>query len=152
MTISVNAAGAGDRWSAGGADFRVLADGSAVGGRWGLVECTLAPGWGGPPQHIHHEHDESFFVLTGTVRFTSGRDERLATSGSLVTAPMGAPHAFSNADEEASAKLLCTVTPERYIGYLKELAALTPGPDGRLEVADILAVMRRYGTEPYRPA
>src|SRR3954447_6319417 len=81
MTISVNAAGAGDRWSAGGADFRARAAGSAVGGRWGLVECPLAPGWGGPPQHIHHEHDESFFVLTGTVRFTSGRDGGLAARG-----------------------------------------------------------------------
>ena len=151
MTITVNPAGAGDSWSAGGADFRVLADGRAVDGRWGLVQCTLAPGWSGPPQHLHHEHDESFFILTGTVKFTSGRDEQLATSGGLVTAPIGAPHTFSNADQEAPASLLCTVTPERYIGYLKELATLTPGPDGRLEVSDILAVMSRYATEPYRP-
>ena len=34
MTITVNAAGAGETWSAGGADFRILADGSAVDGRW----------------------------------------------------------------------------------------------------------------------
>jgi quercetin dioxygenase-like cupin family protein len=115
------------------------------------VQCTLAPGWAGPPQHIHREHDESFFILTGTVKFTSGHDELLATSGALVTAPIGVPHAFSNADEEAPASLMCTVTPERYIGYLKELASLTPGPDGRLAVADILEVMSRYGTEPYRP-
>ena len=98
MTITLNPAGAGDSWSAGGADFRVLADGSAVDGRWGLVQCTLAPGWGGPPQHIHREHDESFFILTGAVMFTSGRDEQLATSGGLVTAPIGAPHTFRNAD------------------------------------------------------
>ena len=50
------------------------------------MECTLAPGWAGPPQHIHREHDESFFILTGTVRFTSGREELLATPGALVTA------------------------------------------------------------------
>jgi hypothetical protein len=78
----------------GGADFRILADGSAVDGRWGLVECTLAPGWGGPPQHIHREHDESFFILTGTVKFTSGRDELLATPDTLVTAAIGDPHTF----------------------------------------------------------
>jgi mannose-6-phosphate isomerase-like protein (cupin superfamily) len=151
MTVVFNAPDAGETWSAGGADFRVLADGSAVDGRWGLVQCTLAPGWAGPPQHIHREHDECFLILTGTVKFTSGHDELLATSGALVTAPIGVPHAFSNVDEEAPASLMCTVTPERYIGYLKELAALTPGPDGRLAVADILEVMSRYGTEPYRP-
>jgi quercetin dioxygenase-like cupin family protein len=116
MTITVNAAGAGETWSAGGADFRILADGSAVDGRWGLVECTLAPGWGGPPQHLHREHDESFFILTGTVKFTSGRDELLATPGTLVTAAIGAPHTFGNADDQAPASLLCTVTPERYVG------------------------------------
>ena len=152
MRLTVNAAGAGETWSAGGADFRILADGSAVDGRWGLVECTLAPGWGGPPQHVHREHDESFFVLTGTVKFTSGREELLAATGTLVTAPVGSPHAFDNADDQAPASLLLTVTPERYIGYLKELATLQPGADGRLDPADILAIMSRYGTEPYRPA
>jgi quercetin dioxygenase-like cupin family protein len=109
MTMTINAAGAGETWSAGGADFRILADGSAVDGRWGLVECTLAPGWRGPPQHIHREHDESFFILTGTVKFTSGRDQLLAPAGTLVTAPIGDPHAFGNADDQAPASLLCTV-------------------------------------------
>ena len=151
MTITVNGPSAGESWSAGGAGFRILEDGSAVAGRWGLVECTLAPGWGGPPQHVHREHDESFYVLSGTVRFTSGRDDVLATPGTLVTAPIGDPHTFANADDQAPASLLCTVTPERYIGYLKELADLRPGPDGRLDPADILAVMGRYGTEPYPP-
>ena len=149
MTITFNAAGAGETWTAGGADFRVLADGSAVDGRWGLVQCTLAPGWSGPPQHLHREHDESFFILAGTVKFTSGFDELLATPGALVTAPIGAPHTFANADDQAPATLLCTVTPERYIGYLRELASLHPGPDGRLDPADILALMSRYGTEPF---
>jgi quercetin dioxygenase-like cupin family protein len=149
MTITFNAAEAGETWTAGGADFRVLADGSAVDGRWGLVQCTLAPGWSGPPQHIHREHDESFFILAGTVKFTSGRDELLATPGALVTAPIGDPHTFANADDQAPATLLCAVTPERDIGYLRELAGLHPGPDGRLDPADILAVMSRYGTEPF---
>jgi hypothetical protein len=151
MTVVINPAGAGESWTAAGCDFRVLADGRAVDGRWGLVDCTLAPGWGGPPQHIHREHDETFFILTGTVKFTSGRDELLATPGALVTAPIGDPHTFANADDQAPASLLCTVTPERYIGYLKDLASLRPGTDGRLNPADILDLMSRYGTEPYRP-
>ena len=91
----------------------------------------------------------SFFILAGTVKFTSGLDELLATPGALVTAPIGEPHTFANADDQAPATLLCTVTPERYIGYLRELASLHPGPDGRLDPADILALMSRYGTEPF---
>lgn len=151
MTVALNKPGAGDSWSAAGCDFRVLEDGRAIDGRWGIVECTLAPGWSGPPQHIHREHDEAFFILTGTVRFTTGREELIAATGSLVTAPIGDPHTFANADSQAPASLLCTVTPERYIGYLKELTTLRPGTDGLLNPTEILAIMSRYATEPYRP-
>src|SRR4051794_18665325 len=105
----------------------------------------------GPPQHVHREHDETFFVLTGAVRFTSGTDSLIASSGQLVTAPIGDPHSFANADDQAPASLLCTLTPQRYIDYFRELTRLTPGTDGRLDPAEILAVMTRYATEPYRP-
>jgi len=151
MSVRVSRVGEGPRWSVAGAEFRVLADGSAVEGRWGVVQCSIAAGWTGPPQHIHREHDESFFVLTGTVRFTSGREELLAPPGSLVTAPIGSPHSFANADSRAPASFLCTVTPERYLGYFREVAALRPGPDGQLDPAEVLALMSRYATEPYRP-
>ena len=49
------------------------------------------------------------------------------------------------------ASLLCTVTPERYIGYFRELSKLQPGTDGPLNPADVLALMARYATDPYRP-
>jgi len=62
---------------------------------------------------VHREHDETFFVVQGTVRFTSGADTLLASPGQLVTAPIGDPHTFANADEQAPASLLCSVTPER---------------------------------------
>ena len=130
MTITFNAAGAGETWTAGGADFRVLADGSAVDGRWGLVQCTLAPGWSGPPQHLHREHDESFFILAGTVKFTSGLDELLATPGALVTAPIGDPHTFANADDQAPATLLCTWPPSGTSAISGSSPACIPGPTG----------------------
>ena len=130
MTITFNAAGAGETWAAGGADFRVLADGSAVDGRWGLVQCTVGPGWSGPPQHIHREHDESFFILAGTVKFTSGLEELLATPGALVTAAIGDPHTFANADDQAPATLLCTVTLSGTSATSGSLPACVLGPTG----------------------
>jgi mannose-6-phosphate isomerase-like protein (cupin superfamily) len=91
MTVRLTPPGAGERFSAGPVTFRVLDDGSAVDGRSGVVECQLAPGWGGPPQHIHREHDETFYIVSGTVRFTSETDILIAKAGSLVTAPVGDP-------------------------------------------------------------
>jgi hypothetical protein len=39
-----------------------------------LVEGILPPGLSGPPQHVHHEHDETFIVTEGKLRFISGSD------------------------------------------------------------------------------
>jgi uncharacterized cupin superfamily protein len=38
----------------------------------GLIEATVPPGPGASPQHLHREHDESFIVTLGKLRFTSG--------------------------------------------------------------------------------
>lgn len=151
MTVRLNGAGTGETFAAGAVSFRILDDGHGVEGRFGVVECKLAPGWAGPPQHIHREHDETFYVVTGTVTFTSGTEVLTATSGSLVTVPIGDPHTFANTDSVNPATLLCTVTPERYLGYLRELQGLTPNSNGQLNPSEVLAVMSRYATEPYRP-
>jgi quercetin dioxygenase-like cupin family protein len=150
VTLRLNQAGVGETFRAGPVTFRVLEDGAAIGQRMGIVECSLAPGWAGPPQHIHRQHDESFFVLSGNVRFTSGTKVVEASAGGLVTAPIGDPHTFANADPDAPARLLCIVTPERYIGYFRDLTSLRPGPGGALDPNEVLEVMRRYATEPYR--
>jgi mannose-6-phosphate isomerase-like protein (cupin superfamily) len=151
MTVTLTAPGEGEEFPAGPVRFRILEDGTGVDRRFGVAECHLSPGWPGPPQHVHRAHDETFYVVTGTVLFTSGTDELLATAGSLVTAPIGDPHTFGNADGDAPATLLCTVTPERYLGYFRELRDLRPGSDGTLNPSEVLGVMARYATEPYRP-
>src|SRR4051812_18561631 len=107
-----------------GNTFRVIEDGTATGGRIGVVECELAPGWVGPPQHVHHEHDETFYVLAGAVRFTSGTNSFVATPGQSVIVPKDDPHTFENADPKVPARLLGTVSPARYVDYFRELAAL----------------------------
>ena len=139
-----------ETFSAAGCVFRVLDDGTSTAGRLGVVALDLPPGWGGPPQHVHREHDETFYVLQGTVRFTSGTDTLLATPGQLVTAPIGDPHTFANADTDAPASLVCSVTPERYLDYFRELASLAASATGPLDPAQVLEVMSRYATEPYR--
>ena len=72
MTVVLNGAGEGETWTAGGAEFRVLHDGGAVDRRWGMLQCTLSPGFTGPPQHIHREHDEAFYVVSGSVKLFQG--------------------------------------------------------------------------------
>jgi len=82
--------------------LRILEDGSNTGHRLGLAESVLAPHTPGPPQHRHAQHDEGFYVISGTVRFTVGAEDHDATAGTLVMVPPGAPHTFANVTDRPS--------------------------------------------------
>jgi len=145
-------AGGGEPLGSGPGGMRILEDGSNTGHRIGIVEGSLPPGGGGPPQHSHREHTETFYVVAGTVRFISAGEHVDVTTGGLVTAPIGVPHTFSNPDPEVWATFMCTVAPDRYVDYFRELTALGAESRGGRNVEANLALMARYATEPYRPS
>src|SRR5438128_12640181 len=74
--MSIHVVGPNDGEQSGGGPIRVriIEDGSHTGHRLGLIEATIPPGPGGPPQHVHREHDEVFIVTQGKLRFTSGAE------------------------------------------------------------------------------
>jgi len=129
---------------------RILEDGTHTGHRAGLVEGSLAPGSQGPPQHIHREHDEMFFVVSGTVRFVSGPDHLDVPAGGLVTAPIGTPHTFANPALSQPTTILCTLTPDLFVNYFRELGALAARGQPASPSA-IFELMSHYATEPYQP-
>lgn len=141
---------AGERRAAGPVTHRVLEDGTHTEERLGVLEGHLPPGWAGPPPHVHREHEESFYVLGGAVRFFSGGTETVLSAGGFFVAPIGVPHGFSNASQVEPARYLLTVSPQRYVGYFRELESLEPGNDGLLDPKEILALMSRYATDPVR--
>ncbi|MGW7087442.1 cupin domain-containing protein [Streptomyces sp. NPDC054871] len=125
---------------------RVLEDGSNTGHRIGLAESVLAPHMPGPPQHRHAQHDEGFYVVSGTVRFTVGEKNYDATAGTLVMVPPGAPHTFANTTGQP-AVMVSTFTPDLYVQYFRDLRAMIA--DGQALTPEATAqVMSRYATEP----
>ena len=83
-----------------GNTFTIIEDGEATAGRIGVVECELEPGWLGPPQHTHKQHDETFYVLKGAVRFATGERSFVLREGESTTIPLGTPHTFGNASDD----------------------------------------------------
>jgi hypothetical protein len=62
-----------------------------------------------------------------------------------VTAPPGTPHSFGNPTDEP-AEMLCTITPDLYVDYFRDLARLPSG--GRNLNPDAIAeIMAKYATE-----
>ncbi|MGY5048138.1 cupin domain-containing protein [Streptomyces sp. 900105755] len=144
--VSVVGPGDGEVLMLGTTRMRVLEDGRTTGHRLGLAESVLAPHTPGPPQHRHAQHDEGFYVISGSVRFTVGDEEYDARAGTLVMVPPGAPHSFANVTGEP-AVMLSTFTPDLYVQYfrdLRDLFATGEAPDPRASAE----IMSRYATEP----
>ena len=144
--ISVVGPADGEPTVSGPASVRIIEDGSTTGHRLGMAEIVLAPHAGGPPQHRHARHDEGFYVVCGTVRFTSDERSFDAPPRTLVMVPPGAPHTFANPGSEP-AVILNTFTPDLYVQYFRDLRDATAGggpPTAQL-IADLMA---RYGTAP----
>src|SRR5580704_4815712 len=98
--ISVIAPAGGEVIQLGPTQLRILEDGRTTGHRLGIGEITLPPHTPGPPQHRHAQHDEGFYVVSGTARFTVGETSYDLTAGALVMIPPGAPHTFANPGDE----------------------------------------------------
>lgn len=144
--VSVVGPGDGETIVLGSTRMRVLEDGSHTGHRLAIAESVLAPHTQGPPQHRHARHDEGFYILSGTVRFTVGDEFYDATEGTLVMVPPGAPHSFANLTGRP-AVMLSTFTPDLYVQYFRDLLNTLTGGRPLTPQANIDA-MRRYATEP----
>jgi mannose-6-phosphate isomerase-like protein (cupin superfamily) len=150
MSIYVVRPGEGEDAGVGPIGLRIVEDGSHTNHRLGLVQSSLPPGPAQPPQHIHHEHEETFIVTKGKVRFMSGTDSVDADAGTVVVVPIGVPHTFSNPFDEPAA-FVGLMTPDLYIQYFRDLGQLPLDAQGLLQRADIARTMARYATEVVPP-
>jgi quercetin dioxygenase-like cupin family protein len=144
--VSVVGPDDGERIRLGPAQIRILEDGSTTGHRLGIGEITLAPHTEGPPQHRHAQHDEGFYVVSGTVHFTVGETTHVAPSGTLAMIPPGAPHTFANLGDEP-AVMLNTFTPDLYVQYFRDLRDMIADGQELTPQATVRA-MSHYATVP----
>lgn len=129
----------------GPVQVRVLEDGSGTAHRLAVAVLTVPPRTDGPPPHWHQKHDETFYVIAGTARFTVGDTQREAPAGTFVSVPTGAEHTFANPGDEP-AIMLNTFTPDLYVDYFRDLSKLAAS--GAMTPDAILGVMARYATYP----
>jgi len=142
---SIVGPGDGDVIQLGPSTVRILEDGSSTGHRLGIGEITVAPRSAGPPQHRHARHDEGFYVVSGTARFTVGTASYDAPAGALAMIPPGTPHTFANPGDEPLV-MLNTFTPDLYVQYFRDLRQIVS--DGQAPTPEATArVMSRYATE-----
>jgi quercetin dioxygenase-like cupin family protein len=125
--------------------------GAETGGAFALSELTAHPQFG-PPPHIHHREDESYYVLEGEFEFVDDGRAFTAGPGSFVFLPKGRLH-IHRAVGDSPARALVLVTPagvEKFIEEAGEPATDTssvpPVPE-MPELGRIVEIAQKYGIE-----
>jgi mannose-6-phosphate isomerase-like protein (cupin superfamily) len=89
---------------------RFMIEGFHSGGRFAMVEHTIAPGALAAPMHMHTSEDEFTYVLEGTFAAVLGGREIEAGPGDLVFKPRSEWHTFWN-PSEAPTRVLEIISP-----------------------------------------
>jgi quercetin dioxygenase-like cupin family protein len=128
--------------------FKVVRDDTR--GSLAMVEVEVQPE-NGPPPHIHHREDETFYVLDGDFSFLHGEHTYMATGGSFVHIPMGTIHTFKNVGETIG-RLLVAITPAGFERFFEEVGEpcvdrSAPPPVSKEAVQRLLALAPKYHLE-----
>jgi mannose-6-phosphate isomerase-like protein (cupin superfamily) len=145
MSAVVLKAGEGHTLPLGPIHMLVQEDGTHTRGTLGLAEFEVAPHAPTPPPHIHHAHEEGFYILEGELEFLAGTQTVRASQGTFVMVPIGTVHTFSNPTEKP-ARFLNTFTPSLYLGYFEELSTFIQASVS-LNPQQLAELMARYDTE-----
>lgn len=135
------------KWFLGSRVWR-RASGDATGGALGLIEQLVPPGLGSP-YHIHHNEDESFYVLDGRIRFFSGGRSWVLGAGGFAFLPREIPHGFRT-EGDAPSRSLLLATPGGFEQFVDELSSDEP-PAGPPDMAALMAAAARHGLEILGP-
>jgi oxalate decarboxylase/phosphoglucose isomerase-like protein (cupin superfamily) len=88
-----------------------------------MVEWDAKVGAASPPVHVHHNTDESFYVMSGKFAFLLDGVQTFESPGAHVLVPMGHAHTFWNAGRRP-ARCLVIISPRGFEAYFRELATL----------------------------
>ena len=127
-----------------------------TGGAYTLFEVSTQPG-AGPPPHVHHREDESFYVLEGEYEFLGDSYSRKVETGSLIYVPKGALHAHKGVGDR-SGRMLLIQTPgglyERFfekVGKPADRGAASLDIEDQPDMEKVAKVAAEYGIEIHQP-
>ena len=103
----------------------VCLSGEDTGGKYCLIEASLAPGMG-VPRHTHTREDEVYYVLSGELEVIVGDEVFILREGDTLIAPRDIPHQLRNSGNTENHYLLI-FSPSGFEGFLKVTAV--PAPD-----------------------
>jgi uncharacterized RmlC-like cupin family protein len=121
----------------------MLAGAAATNGSFELFE-ELRTAKGGPPPHVHRDHEELFYVLEGRYVFVRDRTEFELTAGESVVIPRGTRHHYRTLI--APSRTLILIVPAGLEGFFREMG--TELAAGRTPLEAMTTLSARFDAHP----
>ena len=138
----------GEKYHAGPFDITARVLGLQTGGVFELYELALGPAT--IDYHVHHNMDETIYVVDGEIEFVVDGEKFLRPAGSVAFVPRGLHHGFSNRGP-ARARVLIHFNPSGdQHEYFRELERLFAAPT--LDTTALHTLQKRYDQELVSPA
>jgi len=105
-------------------DMKVLLTTEDTAGAMSVIMAWHKPGEG-PPDHLHFDQEEIFFIVDGRYELTIDGHTSINGSGTLVFVPRNTVHRFKNVGETPACMLDWTLPggQDRYFKKISEFAA-----------------------------
>jgi mannose-6-phosphate isomerase-like protein (cupin superfamily) len=99
----------------------------------------MRPATGGPPPHLHREHEEAFIVLDGRYAFTRGVDEVEVGPGEVILIPRGTRHHFRTL--VAPSRTLILIVPAGLEAFFREMGVRMEAGASAIEAMTALSAL-----------
>jgi alkylation response protein AidB-like acyl-CoA dehydrogenase/mannose-6-phosphate isomerase-like protein (cupin superfamily) len=125
-----------------GLDMEVLLATEATGGAVSVIMACHKPGEG-PPDHVHFNQEEMFFIVEGFYEVTVADQTSTVGPGTIVFIPRNVVHRFRNVGD-TTARMLDWSLPGGQDHYLKAISELAAGTGFTSE--RVMEISRTYDT------
>lgn len=119
-------------------------------GAYSVHDNTIPPGSPGPRPHIHHHHEETFYVLEGELTLRVGPRKIMVPAGSFAVVPRGVVHQPSNPGAQPT-RVLLVFSPSGMDRFFEEAAQnrlpLQAAPSDPEVLERLTAFTDKYGYE-----
>lgn len=99
-----------------------LATGATTNGLFGLYRWEMGESRSGPGPHFHRSIEESFYVLSGSIRIYNGRRWVATKPGDFIHIPFGGIHGFRNESGQPASMLIHFAPGAPREAYFEDLA------------------------------
>lgn len=107
--------------SAAGVEHMFILASTQSRGALSVEHFTVPPDRVGAVPHVHGNHDECFYVLSGELTVQTGWGEQTLGAGDLAYAPKGSVHGFRNDHSTEVVAALCISTPAGDEGFFRDV-------------------------------